>query len=63
MVCTKSVLIIAIVNSNLYRDRCIDESNDSRRDSNEVRISLVRSTSESGDIGNQATTNNKYGFL
>lgn len=55
MVCTKSVLIISIVDSNLDGDRRVDQSNDCGRDSNEVGVSSIRRTSESLTIVSKIT--------
>lgn len=44
MVSTQSVLVIAIVDGNFNRHRCVDQANNSRWDSDEVRVASVRST-------------------
>ena len=43
---TKTILIVAIVDSNLDRHRCVYQANDSRRHSDEVGVPAVRGTSE-----------------
>ena len=47
MVSAKSILIIAIVDCDLDRHRCVYQTNDSGRDSDEVGVPAVRGTSES----------------
>ena len=47
MISTEAVFIIAIIDSNLNRHRCVYQTNDSGRNSDEVCVSAVRGTSES----------------
>ena len=47
VVCTKSVLVVAIVDRHLDRDGCINQTNDGGRYPNEVCVSAVCSTSKS----------------
>lgn len=47
MIGTETVFIIAIIDSNLNRHRCVYQTNDSGRNSDEVCVSAVRGTSES----------------
>ncbi len=48
MVCTETVLVVAIVDGNLDGDGCVYQANDSGRDSDEVGVSSVSGTSEPG---------------
>jgi len=45
VVCTQTVLVVAIVDGDLDRDRGVDQSNDSGWDTDVVGVSSVRSTS------------------
>ena len=53
MVSTEAVLVIAIVDSNLNRHRCVYQTNDGGRDSDEIGVPAVSGTSEpAGDPPN-----------
>lgn len=47
MVSTQAVLIVAIVDSHFDRHRCVNQTNDSGRNSDEVCVPAVSGTSES----------------
>ena len=53
MVSTEAVFVIAIVDSNLNRHRCVYQTNDGGRDSDEIGVPAVSGTSEpAGDPPN-----------
>lgn len=47
MVSSQTVLVVAVVDGNLDRDRCINQTNDSGRDSDVVGVASVGSTGKS----------------
>ena len=46
VVCTETVLVVAIVDGNLDGDTSVDEANDGGGNSDEVGVSAVRSASK-----------------
>ena len=48
MVSSKSILVVAIIDSYFDRDRSINETNDGGWDSNEICVAFIGSTSKSG---------------
>ena len=56
MIGTETVFIIAIIDSNLNRHRCVYQTNDSGRNSDEVCVSAVRGTSESAGAPKKVST-------
>ncbi len=46
VICTKAVLVVAIIDCDLDRDRRINETNDGGWHSDEVGVASVGSTSE-----------------
>lgn len=51
VVCSKAVLVVAVVDSYLDRDGCVNQSNDGRWDADEVGVSAVGGASESTIVG------------
>ncbi len=47
MIGTQTVFVVAIVDRDLDRHRCVYQANDSGRDADEVGVSSVSGTSES----------------
>lgn len=52
MIGTKSILIVAIVDNHFDRHRCVYQTNDSDRNSDEVGVPAVSGTSESTEPPN-----------
>lgn len=55
MVSPKSVLVVSVVDGDLDRDRSINQTDDSSRDSNEVGVPAIGRTSKSGMRETSAT--------
>jgi hypothetical protein len=48
MIGTESVLVISVIDSHFDGDGCVDEADDSGRNSDEVRVSSIGRTREPG---------------
>ena len=49
MIGTKTILVIAVINSDLDRDRCIDQTDHSRGNADVVGVTSIRSASKSDE--------------
>lgn len=59
MISSKSILLVAMIDSNLDGGRCINQPDHSRWDSNEIGSASVRRTHKPGSVCDKATPDDK----
>lgn len=63
MIGSETVLVVAVVDGNLDRDRCINQTNYGGGNSNEISVAAVGCAGETGNVSDETASNDENGFL